>query len=356
MAALTDGNKLDFVDGVSFLPWDLRNLGVSFEDGRPEHSQSVAARCHFTLRRGFDALEGLDYGRVAEGVGDIGINLRARGLAFHLGASNLAVKGGDDTPLAALAPAGGRLASLRVTVAQEISPDAYAAASYDVLQKKPGLTLAWSGQTFTERATLAVHLDPVDGAATLRAGLAFPGPEWRETVYDEETGRVEEPHDDGSRHSVWVEHAATRRDPLAATRVGARVDLGRLLNWAGDYVDYNLQSKIPLIFWRLPLSQRLYNLFVPAEDSNQERYRLHGLCLEFAHDFSRPAPAVGVSKRLGSLGRAAAIYDVEDRAARLSLRLGGLVGGVAMTRAGGAGWREWSSPSFSLTLEPLAFL
>jgi hypothetical protein len=354
MATTNADNKLDFVEGVSFLPWDWRNFGAAFQDGRPEHSQSVAARCHFTLRRGFDALDGADYGRVVEGAGDIGLNLRAAGLAFHLGASNLTYKAGDDAPLAGAV--GGQLASLRVAVGAEFAEDSYATVSYDVAQKRPELALGWSGTTFDERATLSLHVDPVDRAARLRAGVAFLGPEWRVDVYDEATNRVEAPADDGCRHAVWVEHEARRRDPLAATRVGARVDLGRLLNWAADYFDYNLESRIPRLFWRLPLSQALYNLVIPAEDENQMRYRLHGLALEFRHDFARPAPAVGLSKRLGSAGRAAVVYDAESRAAEASVRLGGLVGAVTVTRAAGAGWKEWSSPSFSMMVEPLAFL
>lgn len=361
-------NKLDLVEGTSFLPWDLRTLGASFEDGRPAHNQSVAARCRFTLRRGFDALERVDYGRVTEGAGDVAFNLRAAGLAFHLGASNLTYKAGSDAPLAAAdaslaAGADAKVASLKVAVAQEFAEDQYVAASYDLIQKKPELAFAWSGETFTEKAALAVNLDPVDGVCRLRAAVSFPGPEWREDVYDELTGRVEEPRDDGGRHSVWVAHEARRRQPMAATRVGARLDLGRLLNFAADYFDYNLEWRVPALFWKVPLSQRLYNLVIPAEDENQERYRLRGLCLEFAHDFERGAPAVGVSKRIGGgggsgegSGRATLMYDVEERAASAQLRMGGVVAGVTMTRAAGAGWRDWSSPSLTLAIEPLAFL
>jgi hypothetical protein len=358
MATTSADNKLDFVDGVSFLPWDWRNLGAAFQDGRSDTNQSVAARCNFTLRRGFDALDRVDYGGVVEGVGDLGINLRSKQFAFHLGASNLAVKGGADAPLDSVSVAGGRLASLKLTAAQEFAEDSYAAVSYDLLQKKPEVSLGWSGSTFTERATLSLHLDPVDAAARLRAGVSFPGPEWRGDVYDEATDRIECPRDDGSRHAVWLEHEARRRRPMAATVIGARVDLGRLLNYAADWFDYNLEHKIPGLFWRLPLSQRLYNLVVPPEDENQERYtRLRGLCLEFTHDFARAAPAVGLSRGVaGGQGRATAMYDAETRTAALRLRLGGLVAGASVVRAGGAGWRDWSSPSYTLMVEPLAFL
>jgi hypothetical protein len=34
-----------------------------------------------------------------------------------------------------------------------------------------------------------------------------------------------------------------------------------------------LEPRIPGLFWRLPFSQELYNLVVPAEDENQVRCR-----------------------------------------------------------------------------------
>lgn len=338
------------------MPWDWRNLGAAFQDGRSENNQSVAARCNFTVRRGFDSLDSVDYGRVVEGVGDLGINLRSKQFVFHLGASNLTYKSGTDAPLRAVSAAGGGLASLKLTVAQEYTEDQYYAISYDVLQKKPELSLAWSGQTFTERATMSLHLDPVDRCCLVRAGVSFPGPEWREDVYNDVTGKVECPRDDGARHAVWVEHEARRRRPMAATRVGARVDVGRVVNWLCDAIDYRIEPRLPGIIWKIPLSQRLYNFLIPAEDENQDRHRIKGLSLEVSHDFARSAPAVGISKRLGWIGRAAVTYDVQAKEAEAQLRVGGIVAGVAVARAEGAGWREWSSPCLTLSVQPLAFL
>lgn len=34
-------------------------------------------------------------------------------------------------------------------------------------------------------------VDPVDRAMRVRAGVVFPGPEWREDVYNEDTRRLE---------------------------------------------------------------------------------------------------------------------------------------------------------------------
>jgi hypothetical protein len=41
------------------------------------------------------------------------------------------------------------------------------------------------------QASLAVTVDPVDRAMRVRAGVVFPGPEWREDVYNEDTKRIE---------------------------------------------------------------------------------------------------------------------------------------------------------------------
>lgn len=41
------------------------------------------------------------------------------------------------------------------------------------------------------QASLAVTVDPVDRAMRVRAGVVFPGPEWRDDVYNEATRRLE---------------------------------------------------------------------------------------------------------------------------------------------------------------------
>jgi len=57
-------------------------------------------------------------------------------------------------------------------------------------------------------------------------------------VYDEDKDVIEEPADSGARHRLWVRHEARHRDLLHRTVVGARVDLGRLVNYVADYIDY----------------------------------------------------------------------------------------------------------------------
>jgi len=41
------------------------------------------------------------------------------------------------------------------------------------------------------QASLAVTVDPVDRAMRVRAAAVFPGPEWRDDVYNEDTRRLE---------------------------------------------------------------------------------------------------------------------------------------------------------------------
>ena len=60
----------------------------------------------------------------------------------------------------------------------------------------------------------------------------------RDTLYDDDNDRIEEPRDDGARHRLWVSHEARHRDPLHRTSVGARLDLGRLMNYVADFIDY----------------------------------------------------------------------------------------------------------------------
>jgi hypothetical protein len=87
--------------------------------------------------------------------------------------------------------------------------------------------------------------------------------------------------------------------------------LGRLANLAAAFVDSHVEPHIPLIWWKIPLTRRLYEWAVPASNLDQMRYNISGWGLEAAHDFDRNAaagrgkgPVLGVSKRLsrGSKG------------------------------------------------------
>ncbi len=82
------------------------------------------------------------------------------------------------------------------------------------------------------------------------------------------------PRDDGGRHKLWVAHELRPRALMARTQLGARLDVGRIVNYLADFVDYRLEHRIPGIVWRIPLSMRLYNLLIPAEDGEQYRHKM----------------------------------------------------------------------------------
>jgi hypothetical protein len=162
--------------------------------------------------------------------------------------------------------------------------------------------------------------------------------------------------DDGnSRHTVWVEHEARRGQLMAATKLGARLDLGRIANISGNFVDKHLQQRIPLLFWKIPLSQKLYRFLVPAQDQEQMRYNIKGWCAEFSHDFERDGPTVGISTRLGDSGCSlAASYDTASSTAGLEMRSKWVVAAARLARQDG--WRQWRNPSVQLLVQPLGFL
>jgi hypothetical protein len=91
---MSNKNKLDFIQGVNLQPWEWHNLGAVFGSSK-ENNQCVAARCQFVVRKGFDEVEQTQYGNVLEGLGDVGFNLRAKQYAFHVSASNLSYKQGE---------------------------------------------------------------------------------------------------------------------------------------------------------------------------------------------------------------------------------------------------------------------
>eukprot|EP00878_Enallax_costatus_P003770 GHUV01003986.1.p1 GENE.GHUV01003986.1~~GHUV01003986.1.p1 ORF type:complete len:351 (+),score=37.43 GHUV01003986.1:115-1167(+) len=350
---MSKDNKLDIIQGVSLVPWDLNNLGAVFGSSK-QNSQCVASRCNFVVRRGFDEADQVEYGNVIEALGDVGFNLRTNSYAFHISASNLSYKSGADAPLRAQSLVGNALASLKLGYAQEIKEDRYVGISYDFSQKKPELSLAWAGDTLSEQASLVVTADPVDRAMRVRAGVTFQGPEWRKDVWDHETRMVQVvPIDINARHSIWAEHELKRGQLLSSTKVGARLDIGRLANMAGNFVEKHIEHRVPYVFWRIPLSQTLYNFIIPREDREQMRYRVKGWSAEFSHDFDRSGPTVGISKRIGG-ATLAATYDTDDDSAGLELRGKWLVAAAKMSRQ--EGFTRWRNPSVQFLVQPLGFL
>ncbi|GAX78416.1 hypothetical protein CEUSTIGMA_g5858.t1 [Chlamydomonas eustigma] len=351
----TSGNHLDFIPFLSVIPFEWRAIGDAFKSASKIKSgikSSLAGRCTFVVRQGYDPTDQSSTGRVLEGNGDFGICLRSKTGAISLTASNLSLRTGLDDPLvgaANFAPP-----SLKATLAHEFSEDSFIAASYDLKLRKPELSLCWTGETFTEKATFSLTADPVHRALKLSAAVSFPGTEWRNTVYDEENDVIEEPKDDGARHSLWVRHEARQRDLLHRTSLGARIDMGRLVNWVVDVIDYKLEPHFPRLFWALPGSQTLYNFLVPAEDENQVRHHIRGWDLDTSYEFGRSGPLVSVSKSLRhatlSLG-----WDAHEREAGLEYAIRGLRLGAKLGRDE-AGSGIWKRPSLYAHIEPLELL
>lgn len=267
---MTGDNKLDIIPRAGQLPsWDWKNLGATFASGRNSNAQNLHGQVRFVVRQGYDAVDQTLTDRVVDGTGDLGVTLKSKSIAVGLSLGNLSYKTGNDDPLTSQAVGESSVPSLKVTLAKEVKEDQYVAVSYDVKQKKPEFTLAWSGQTQRDKASLVLHADPLFQSYKLGAAVSFPGPEWREDVYDESKDVIVSPEDDGGRHKLWVQHEVKNRQWGYKTRVGASFDLGRLANWMADFVDYKLEPCIPPLFWRIPLTGMLYNMIVPAEDENQ---------------------------------------------------------------------------------------
>ncbi|KAL6762785.1 hypothetical protein V8C86DRAFT_2510865 [Haematococcus lacustris] len=363
--ALTDDNKLEFLPGTAertTLPsFEWRSLGAAFALGQRENisksltltAARLSGRCGVTVREGFDPVDDSSTGRVVEGCGDVGMTFRKGKMAFSLSAANISVRSGQDDPLAAAQAATGEASvpSLKLTVAKEYAPDSYAGISYDVQQKKPELSLAWAGETWTEKASVVLHADPLYRTYKLSAAVAFPGPDWRRSVVDVEEGVMVDPEDDGGRHRLWLSHVVKDRQWGYRTRLGAAFDLGRLANLAADFVDNHLERHIPFVFWRLPLSRSLYRALVPDMDNYQVRHDISGWDLEVAHEFGQPGALLGLAKHM-RYATLRATYDTCDQEAGLQYKRSG-VSITANIRRRNAGWAR---PSLHLHIEPLGLL
>lgn len=188
-------NKVSFLKGVSLFPWDWKHIGASANRAGGNANQSVGARVTFTTRSGSDE-SGVQYGRVLESSADLSVGLKSRDFILALSAGNVAVRSGSDDPKrvsAGQAPAG-----LKLTLARQFNEDNFIGASYDVRLNKPELSVCWTGETFTEKASLMLTADPLDRTLVLRAALATPGPEWRRMLYNEDNNTLEPVQDDGA--------------------------------------------------------------------------------------------------------------------------------------------------------------
>mmetsp|Transcript_21347 Transcript_21347/g.36349 ORF Transcript_21347/g.36349 Transcript_21347/m.36349 type:complete len:364 (+) Transcript_21347:66-1157(+) len=362
--ASSTSNKLEApnTEDHGLVPFNWRTIGAVFalptKLGKEPVALKLSGRCNFTARQGFDPIDKSTTGRVLEGNGDAGITLRKGSLAFVLSASNISYRSGLDDPLAAVqASVGeGSVPSLKFTLAKEYRPDSYAAISYDARQKKPEFALAWSGETFTEQAAVVVHADPLYRTYKLSASVAFPGPDWRDTLLDSSKGVLEEPKDDGARHRLWVKHTVKDRQLAYHSAVGAALDLGRVLNLAANWFDYKVEPHLPPGLWRIPLMPRLYDLLVPMEDDDQVRHHVRGWDLEATHQFGQPGVAVGLAKH-ARFATLRGLWNTGSQEAAVQYKRSGvsLTARIARQQPD-ASWRSWGSPSLHLSIEPLGLL
>eukprot|EP00798_Chlamydomonas_sp_ICE-L_P027109 gene27109-2334_t len=308
---MSSSNKMDFLpDGVSFLPLEWRHLGGAFAT-KDDSCISLSNRCSFVVREGFDKIDKSSTGRVLDGVAELGATLRKKSLALSLSVGGLSWFSGLDDPTATSTF---QNPTLKASVAKEFKEDQFVALSYDFRLQKPEVSVCWTGESFTEKATLCLHADPLYKTYRLGAAVELPGPEWRDIVYDDETDRIEHPYDDGSRHKMWIQHTMKDRNWMHSTRAGIIMDLGRMANYVANYIDYRVEPHIPPLYWHLPFSQTLYNFLVPAEDSNQLHHHINNWDLALSHDFAQKAPKLALSKHL-KYASLSASYDMNFKEA-----------------------------------------
>jgi hypothetical protein len=197
LSSPSDANRFDFLPmGKAFLPFEWSTLGAAFARRRnaaasasgsvgissskpADISADLTGRCSFVMSQGYDPLDMSTTGRVLEGDGDMGFAVRLQSFAIGVTTSNLTLKAGLDNPLAPGVASAGRAPSLKATVAKEFAEDAFIAASYDLKARKPEFAVCWAGDTFTEKATVCLQVDPIFRALKIGAAVSFAGTEWR---------------------------------------------------------------------------------------------------------------------------------------------------------------------------------
>lgn len=359
---MQSNNQLEFLPRLSLFD-DWLTIGHSFSPIAPRKGPStcLTSSVDFIVREGFDPLDQSSTGAVTNANGSLGIALRNSALSLALSATGLSFQMGLDDPLGGTSSASARTApSVKAILAKEFGNDSYLAASYDIKLKKPEFSACWVGTSDSEKATVTMALDPTYRALRVGAAVSLPGIEWRETVYNEDLDTIEEPRDDGARHSFWVTHESRLGHLLHRTQVGARLDLGRIINYACDKFDYNVFPRLPPMIWAIPGGRWLYNVIVPPEDEEQYRHQIHKWELGVSHDLNRRGPLVALSKSIGPL-TASASWDVHSREAGAEVAMGRggslRLGVKAIKGASSSPFQGWErKPTLYLHVEPLSIV
>jgi hypothetical protein len=89
---MTDNkNQVDVIQGTSYVPFEWRSLGAVFARNKSS-DQALSARVNFVVRKGYDAVDDIEYGRVVEGNGAMGVTLKSKDYAFNLSATGISYK------------------------------------------------------------------------------------------------------------------------------------------------------------------------------------------------------------------------------------------------------------------------
>lgn len=89
---MTDSkNQVDVIQGTSYVPFEWRSLGAVFARNKSS-DQALSARVNFVVRKGYDAVDDIEYGKVVEGNGAMGVTLKSKDYAFNLSATGISYK------------------------------------------------------------------------------------------------------------------------------------------------------------------------------------------------------------------------------------------------------------------------
>jgi hypothetical protein len=89
---MTDNkNQIDVIQGTSYVPFEWRSLGAVFARNKSS-DQALSAKVNFVVRKGYDAVDDIEYGRVVEGNGAMGVTLKSKDYAFNLSATGISYK------------------------------------------------------------------------------------------------------------------------------------------------------------------------------------------------------------------------------------------------------------------------
>lgn len=318
-------NNFSFGPATSYqAPWSWQTLGRIFHFSSAPSSRLTAT----SLRMAFDSTPTDGASRFSMSK-HLTYTLRRNRLAVALSTNTLSL---TPTP-------GSPEVSRAVSLTYTPSEDTFLSASYDLMQRRPQLHLALSGQAHKDKAYLLSTLDLKARTYRVRAAASFPGTDWRTPLVDKYGDTYQRP-EHGGRHQLWLDQEVALSLKNRCT-IGGALDLGLAANLAAHYW-LNVLEPGPMAWtlpvWRMiPFGRRLRRALLPEEGAvDQMRFRFTGLQLEGSHTFDsgRLVDGVAVSKRLQAAGSAVRAYY---NSSRESVGLEGCVSGLKIAVERGVG-------------------